>query len=279
MRMAGSLYDIYQRLRQHFGALYGAQAVRAWWPIFGDDPCFEMVLGAVLVQQTRWEAVETTVLRLRDAGQLAPAALAHAHHEHLVELLRGVAFYTQKAHGIIRISDYLCTHYQGDAARLLARATATVRPELLALPRIGPESADVIMLYAGNHPVFVVDEYTRRMLQRVQPCWERSGGAAVADWHRARYTVVRQHIEQELAHPPALPVATMEQFYGDYHALINELCVRYCLARRPRCDGPPSRRVYSSQAGRNSYLEHTEGCPLRGICAFYAAERSTASGG
>ena len=131
--------------------------------------------------------------------------------------------------------------------------TVDLRPELLGLPRIGPETCDVIMLYAGGHPVFVVDEYTRRLFERVAP--------QLLVW-RAPYEQLRLAVEADLCGSAAL--------YAELHAQINEACVRYCLSR-PRCDGPPARRVYSAQAGRESYLASDAGCPLRGVCAWYQA--------
>jgi endonuclease-3 related protein len=274
--MPGSLQHIYAILQQHFGTLHDEAAPSAWWPIFGDEPLFEMLLGAVLVQQTRWETVEGAIVRLRDASLLAPSALARATADTLAPLLRPVAFYTQKAVGIITISAHICASHDGSLAAMLAQPTASLRRELLDLPRIGPETADVIMLYAGNHPVFVVDEYTRRLFGRIAPeLSSEPSDAPHFDWQRARYDVVRARIEQELASTldgsgptPTSKMRRWEALYADYHALINEQCVRYCLAR-PRCDGPPARRVYSRQAGRESYLERHEGCPLRPICTFH----------
>lgn len=276
--MPGSLYHIYITLRQHFGSN------PAWWPIFSDDGPFEMLLGAVLVQQTRWETVEQAILRLRAAGLLAPQALAEADARQVATLLRPVAFYTQKAAGIIAISAYLCERYDGMLTRLLAQPTATLRRELLSLQRIGPETADVILLYAGGHPVFVIDEYTRRVFGRIQPALHDEHPL---DWRHARYDVVQKRIEHELTWnetrqrdgapaPEArrtAPDSPLQHLYADYHALINEHCVRYCLARNPRCDGPPARRVYSIQAGREAYLDRHDGCPLRAICAFYQNHR------
>lgn len=266
--MPGSIADIYHALRQHFGLLPN------WWPIFGDDAPFEKLLGAVLVQQTRWEAVEQAVLQVRDAGLLSPAALAEADPYTLALLLRPVAFYRQKAAGIREICRYLCQHYQGSTAALLQQPTADLRRELLALPRIGPETADVILLYAGQHPVFVVDDYTRRLLGRIDP----AAATPPVDsfrWDRSRYQHVQAHIEQELASAPDTTREDRQQLYADYHALINEQCVRYCVARRPRCDGPPSRRVYSIQHGRPTYHERHDGCPLRPICAYYQAQQAS----
>lgn len=265
--MPGSLQGIYAALRQHFGSLYGDLAATVWWPIFSDNPPFEIVVGAVLVQQTRWETVEGAILRLHDAGLLAPCTMAQAIRAQVAELLRPVAFHTQKAPGLIAIGAHLCTAYNGDLLALLARPTPAVRRELLALPRIGPETADVIMLYAGQHPVFVVDEYTRRLFGRIAPDLTRT---TPIDWRQVRYAVMQSGIEQEL-HTVAPPHA-VAIFYADYHALINEQCVRYCLVR-PQCDGPPARRVYSRQDGRQSYLNRTDGCPLRDICAFYQEQQ------
>lgn len=265
--------SVYERLRDHFGP------PNNWWPVFGDDGPFEMLLGAVLVQQTRWEAVEDAIIRLRDAGLLAPHALAAAEPVALGLLLRPVAFYSQKAPGIITISKYLVDHYDGSLPRMLAQPTAPLRRELLALPRIGNETADVILLYIGGHGIFVVDDYTRRLLGRVAHGDEQAAIAHESefisppfDWARARYVAVQEQIQNALATPHALPPGELAQLYADYHALINEACVRYCLTR-PRCDGPPARRVYSRQADRESYLQRHDGCPLRPICGWYKANR------
>lgn len=262
---AASLGAIYALLRERFGALHGPDAARPWWPIYGDDPPFEMIVGAVLVQQTRWETVEAAVLRLIAAGLLSPPALAAADPAALAGLIRPAAFHTQKAPGLIAIAEHICRHYGGSTAAMLARPTAELRAELLALPRIGRETCDVIMLYGGGHPVFVIDEYTRRLFERVQPESAGNGGAAREIW-RAPYEALRVYIEAELAAEP--PEADPAVLFAEYHAQINEACVRYCLSR-PRCDGPPARRIYSRQEGRESYLDSHAGCPLRPVCAHY----------
>jgi hypothetical protein len=117
-----------------------------------------------------------------------------------------------------------------------------------------------------------------------------SGDAAAFDWARARYERVQEHITRELAASGSEEShghdghgseageleagGSLCQVYAAYHALINEQCVRYCTARRPRCDGPPGRRVYSVQKGRESYLDRRDGCPLREVCAFYQQRSS-----
>lgn len=266
-----SLAEIFARLRAHFGPLTGPGAARPWWPIFGTDAPFEMLVGAVLVQQTRWETVEGAILRLLAAGLLSPRAIASATTETLAELIRPAAFYGQKATGLIAIARHIVAGYDGDTARMLARPTAQVRAELLHLPRIGLETCDVILLYAGAHPVFVIDAYTRRLFERVAPALNSGadGGPTPAPppWHRP-YESLRRSIETELRHDGQFSAYDAAALYAEYHAQINEVCVRYCLTR-PRCDGPPARRVYSRQEGRESYLGRQDGCPLRPVCAWY----------
>ncbi|NJM06506.1 Fe-S cluster assembly protein HesB [Candidatus Gracilibacteria bacterium] len=258
--MNHALINIYTQLRAFFGPLHGPDAAQPWWPLFGENAAFEIVLGAVLVQQTRWEAVEGAIERLFANGYRTPADFATAQVEELIALLRPVAFPTQKAVGLVAIAQHFVAYYKGDVLTLLARSTMELRSELLALPRIGRETADVIMLYASGHAIFVVDEYTRRLGERVAP--------EALPW-RAPYDTLRIAIEGELArtdndHAP---------LYADFHAQINEVCVRFCLSK-PRCDGPPARRVYSHQPGRNAYLDRHDGCPLRAVCAFYQKELS-----
>ncbi len=183
--LRGRLLAMYAALHRHFGH------EPHWWPIYTDTPQFEIIVGAVLVQQTRWETAEAAVVRLRDAGLLTPAALAAADTAALAGLLRPCAFYTQKALGLQAICCHLLDHYGGDVTRLLAQDRAPLRAELLALPRIGPETADTIMLYAGSHPVFVVDAYARRLFARL-------GLLPGFDFTRAPYDAIQRLIEAAL---------------------------------------------------------------------------------
>lgn len=247
--------EVYRRLVSHFGVLYGPDAHQPWWPIISPNPQLEIVIGAVLVQQTRWETVEGAIERLYQAGLIDLPALARATVADIAELIYPCAFYRQKAAGLIALARAISERY-GDVATMLRRPTAMLRRELLTLPRIGPETADVIMLYAGDHPLFVVDAYTRRIFARLVPdeiAWERAG-----------YHQVQHIVEAALPSDP--------QLLADFHAQLNELAVRYCLSR-PRCDGPPARRVYSRQPGRNSFLDRHDGCPLRSVCAWYQGHR------
>jgi endonuclease-3 related protein len=226
--------DVYQRLVDHFGLLYGPAARQPWWPVISSDPQLEIIIGAVLVQQTRWETVEDALAHLYEAGLIELAALAKAAPELVATLIFPCAFYRQKAGGLVALANAIRERY-GDVATMLRRPTATLRAELLTLPRIGQETADVIMLYAGQHPLFVIGY---------------------------------QHVQQVLM--AQLPIDA--QLFADFHAQLNELAVRYCLSW-PRCDGPPARRVYSRQPGRNSFLDRHDGCPLRPVCGWYQQHR------
>jgi len=261
---------LYDALYAHFGH------EPHWWPIVSDTPQFEILIGAVLVQQTRWETVEAAVLRLRDAGLLSPAALAAANTAALAALIRPCAFHTQKAPGLQAICRYLVERYDGDIGALLAQERAPLRAELLALPRIGRETADTIMLYAGGHPIFIVDAYARRLLARLDL-------APGFDFARARYDAVQELVEGALTDPIvdcrlqiadyAPPIynlqSTICNFYHNFHALIIEECIHHCLATSPLQDRPGAKRVFVDPRKCAEHCLACQGCPLRAMCATY----------
>lgn len=272
--------DLRRRLLSLYGALYAHFGHEPhWWPIVGDAPQFEILVGAVLVQQTRWETVEAAVVRLRDAGLLGPAAIAAADSADLAALIRPCAFHGQKAPGLQAICRHVLERYGGDLSAMLAQERAPLRAELLALPRIGPETADTIMLYAGGHPVFVVDAYTRRLFARLDL-------APGFDFLRARYEAIQDLVEGALAQEdtetrrhgdtgadnislsPGLP-ASRSEFFWDFHALIVEECIHHCLATRPRHDQPGAKRVFVDPRKCAEHCLECQGCPLRAMCGLY----------
>jgi endonuclease-3 related protein len=277
LQLSDRLLALYEALDAHFGH------EPHWWPLVSDTPQFEILIGAVLVQQTRWEAVEAAVLRLREAGLLSPAALAAADTAALAALIRPCAFHTQKAPGLQAICRYLMERYDGDLGALLARERAPLRAELLGLPRIGRETADAIMLYAGGHPLFIVDAYARRLLARL-------GLAPELDLIRAPYDAVQGLIEGALAgaigdrefavRDYLLPIPSAQPqvvyFYRNFHALIVEECIHHCLAVSPRQDRPGAKRVFVDARKCAEHCLTCQGCPLRAICATY--QRQTLDG-
>ncbi len=248
-----------------------------WWPVITDDPPFEVLVGAVLVQQTRWDTVETAIIRLRDAGLMSPERLATVTTDSLAALIRPCAFHAQKATGLHAICREIVQEYDGDTTRLLTGDRMTVRNRLLALPRIGRETADTIMLYGGGWSLFVVDAYTRRLFARLDL-------APGFDFLRAPYDAVQRLVEHALI--PLLPdvsITVRENFhvhraieangsstffFAQFHALIIEACVHHCLARHPRCNRPGARRTFADPRKCATHCLTCSGCPLREHCAF-----------
>jgi endonuclease-3 related protein len=274
--LRGQLLKLYTALYDHFGH------EPHWWPIVSDTPQLEILIGAVLVQQTRWETVEAAIVRLRHAGLLALDALAAADPAALAALIRPCAFHPQKAPGLQAIARAILDRHGGDLAALLAQPRAPLRAELLTLPRIGRETADTIMLYAGGHPVFIVDAYARRLFARLDL-------APGFDFMRARYDDVQALIEEAMTEesrdwraemreyilPIPDPQSPIANFYRSLHALIVEECIHHCLATNPRRDRPGARRAFVDPRKCAEHCVGCQGCPLRGICASYASGATT----
>ncbi|WP_421621578.1 endonuclease III domain-containing protein [Alkalilimnicola ehrlichii] len=197
------LHAIYRALRDHHGHL-------DWWPGNG---CFEIAVGAVLTQNTAWSNVEKAITRLRERRLLAPEAMLDCPQEALAEVIRPSGYFNVKARRLLA----LCRAWQdaGGEAGLAALDTATLRQRLLAVHGVGRETADDILLYAFERPVFVIDAYTRRIFSRL--------GLVDGD---PGYEPLRAAFERALGPDVAL--------YNDYHAQIVALGKATCRPR-PRC--------------------------------------------
>jgi endonuclease-3 related protein len=188
---------------------YGPQH---WWP--GDSP-FEVIVGAILTQSAAWGNVEKALANLKGEGVLSPQELYHLPEDRLAQLIYPSGYYNAKARKLKAFVRQLVEVYQGDLDRLFARDIAALRPELLALHGIGPETADSILLYAGAKPVFVIDAYTRRSAARL--------GLAPAN---ASYAALQTLFMANL--PPQVPLL------NEYHALLVRLGKEACR-KVPRC--------------------------------------------
>lgn len=204
------LEEIYRRL----DAAYGDQH---WWP--GATP-FEVAAGAVLTQNTAWANVEKAIANLTRAGALAPEKLAALAPAEVAPLIRPAGYYNVKARRLRAFVDFLFAEYNGDVATMAAEELAVLRPKLLAVHGVGPETADSILLYACGLPTFVVDAYTRRVLARHR----------LAD-EAATYDELKGFFESNLERDVAL--------YNQYHALLVRLGRERCRRRAPRCAGCP----------------------------------------
>lgn len=210
-----------ERLRAMYAALLAAYGTRSWWP--ADTP-FEVILGAFLTQATAWRSVERSIANLRAAGFLTVEGIRAIPEENLREVIRPSGFVLRKAASIKTFVRFLDEHYGGSLDRMAAQPTAILRPELLALPGVGPETADAILLYALGHPVFVVDEYLRRVATRHELV---AANARYAELQAlGDRTIASDTHEETVRHA------------NELHALIVEVGKRHC-GTVPRCEGCP----------------------------------------
>lgn len=207
---ARALRRYYRRLHRHFGRQH-------WWPA---RTRLEMILGAVLTQNTSWRNVEKALGNLRRARALSAAKLLRFPARRLTTLLRPAGYFRQKTRFVRSFLKHLERNYGGSVARLLRRPAPELRSELLGLPGIGPETADSILLYAGGHPVFVIDAYTRRILTR----------------HRLAPEGARYDELQDFFHRHLPPEAKL---FNEFHALLVAAGKNYCHRQNPDCPACP----------------------------------------
>ena len=199
--------DIYRALL----ARYGPQG---WWP--GETP-FEVMVGAVLTQNTNWGNVEKAIGNLKRAGKLSPKAIHGMPEAELAGLVRPSGYFNIKARRLKAFVTYFVERHGGSVARMKKEDCGKLRDEILSVNGIGPETADSILLYALECPVFVVDAYTKRIFSRHGFFPESAGYHEVQ-----RYFVDRLPCDAGL--------------YNEYHALIVRLAKERCAKRAGRCE-------------------------------------------
>jgi endonuclease-3 related protein len=248
------LIDRKGQIRACFLALQQAWGPQHWWP--AKTP-FEVIVGAYLTQNTSWTNVEKALNALRAAGSLSAAGVRQLPLGRLEKLIRPSGYFRQKAQRLKTFIRYLDQNYRGSLKKMFGQPTEKLRTELLSLNGVGPETADSILLYAGLHPVFVVDAYTRRVFERheIIPA-------------TASYDEIRLQFEEALApirdqslppletefdndsfRPPVHPPSTMSQakrsteaqIYAEMHGLIVQAGKHFCLKKAPRCKDCPLR--------------------------------------
>jgi len=213
-----------RRLMAVYRRLHAAHGPQHWWP---GDSAFEIMVGAVLTQNTAWTNVEKAITNLKAAKALSPKAIAAAPHHRLAAWLKPSGYFNIKAKRLRAFCTWLIR--QGGAQRIARLPTQVLRAELLKVHGIGPETADDMLLYAFNRPVFVIDAYTRRLFQRL--------GLIQGD---ENYEALRKLFETALV--------TDAPLFNEYHALIVMHAKDVCR-KRPLCGacklGPlcPSREL------------------------------------
>jgi endonuclease-3 related protein len=215
-----------QRLRQMHDDLVAAYGPQHWWP--AKTP-FEVILGAYLTQNTSWKAVERSLNNLRAADALTIDGLRSLPLRKLQRLIQPSGFYTRKAPALKAFVAMLDEQFAGSLDSLAAAPTATLRTRLLALPGVGPETADAILLYALGHPVPVADEYLRRITERHRllvpaPGHNRKG-------YESLTALTRQAFADD-AH------RNQARLFNEFHALTVAVGKAHCR-RTPHCAGCP----------------------------------------
>ncbi|MEN8265308.1 MAG: endonuclease III domain-containing protein [Nitrospirota bacterium] len=209
----GLLIDIYNTLFSAFGPQH-------WWP---GDTAFEVAVGAVLTQNTNWGNVERAIQNLKREKVLNSKALNKMQHKKLASLIRPAGYFNIKAERLKNFLAYLSNHYSGSMKKMKARDLHDLREELLSVNGIGPETADSILLYALDKPVFVIDAYTKRVLTR----------------HNLVPEKATYHEMQELFQNN---ISTDVRLYNEYHALFVMVGKDYCKPK-PKCSGCPLENI------------------------------------
>ena len=196
-----------------YKALYQAYGPQHWWP---GNTRLEVILGAILTQNTAWTNVEKAIQGLKNKNLLLFSSLKIVSHKKLANAIRPAGFFNVKADRIQHFVAFLKRRYRGSLRKLLSQPVGKAREELLAIHGIGRETADSILLYAAEKPIFVVDAYTRRIFHRL----------GVLDGQED-YDEIRRRFESEIPKKPSL--------YNEYHALIVTHAKEVCR-KKPLCE-------------------------------------------
>ncbi|MBL7152332.1 MAG: endonuclease III domain-containing protein [Phycisphaerae bacterium] len=203
------LAEIYQLLFDRFGPQH-------WWP--GETQC-EIVIGAILTQNTSWANVEKAIANLKAADRLTPEALYNLDHARLAELIRPAGYFNIKAKRLKSFLNWFFENYDGRLTDLEGVNTYQLRAELLSVKGIGPETADSILLYAFDRPVFVVDAYTARIAVRHHLIEPDAGYGQLQD-------LFQSNLQQDV------------HLFNEYHALLVRLGKDFCKPK-PKCPACP----------------------------------------
>lgn len=215
-----------ERVRAMHDRLFAAYGPQLWWP--AHTP-FEVIVGAYLTQNTSWKVVERSLDNLRVAGALTIEGMRAVSIEKLQELIRPSGFITRKAPALKAFVAMLDAEFSGSLDVLSASSTAMVRARLLALPGVGPETADAILLYALGHSVPVADEYLRRIAERHDLLGEAPGRNRRG--YDALVELTAQAFEQDAAQD-------RRQLFNEFHALTVTVGKAHC-GRVPDCTHCP----------------------------------------
>jgi len=204
------LMQIYQTLLDHFGP-------RGWWP---GDSRLEIILGAILTQAVAWKNVKKAIDNLKENELIDIVCLEEIEETGLAELLKPALYHRQKAKKLKATVNFITREYNQDLDLMFDNSLVELRPKLLSVWGIGPETADSILLYAGNKRIFVVDAYTCRIFSRLGMVPEN------VTYHEMQ-EFMQKYVEPEI------------DIYNEYHALLVALGANYCKKSKPICNKCP----------------------------------------
>lgn len=194
-----------------YDKLYAEFGPQHWWPAASP---FEVMVGAILTQNTSWKNVEKAVANLKKEKMLSVRKLSSARKSKIARLIRPSGYFNQKAERLQLFARHLAKRHGASVKRFFARDLPAIREELLALKGIGPETADSMLLYAGNKPVFMIDLYTQRIMERLG-LHEDLSYHGLQDFFHA--SLRRDH-----------------RLFNEYHALLVKFAQEYCR-KKPLC--------------------------------------------
>ncbi|MFH0877541.1 MAG: endonuclease III domain-containing protein [Candidatus Omnitrophota bacterium] len=197
---------IYRRMHERFGP-------QGWWP--GDSP-FEVAIGAILTQNTSWDNVEKAIGNLKGARRLSFSRMHSLSQRQLSRLIRPAGYYNIKARRLKNFLDFLNKEYQGRLENMRSKDIVFLRRQLLSVNGIGPETADSVLLYALDKPIFVIDAYTRRIFSRHHLLKEDSDYQDIQDFFM-------RHLSPQ------------GKLFNEYHALLVKCAKEFCRKSKAHC--------------------------------------------
>ena len=219
-------------IKQIYGNLYSFFGPQHWWPVTLDKDIapkyhkniklnekqkLEICFGAILAQNTSWKNAEKAIIQLNKNQLIDVKKIIKINNKELAEIIKSSGYHNQKANKLKNFCLFLLKNYNGSIEKLFRSSIEKLRNELLSINGIGPETADSIMLYAAEKPIFVVDAYTKRIMSRV---------GYTEDTYEKLQKLFMENLELN------------EKLFNEYHALFVEFGKNYCK-KNPLCNGCP----------------------------------------
>ncbi len=220
VNISRKLHEIFQRLYEFWGP-------QNWWPA---ETKFEMVVGAILTQNTSWSSVEKAIFNLKKANILSIEGILQTPDQILAQLIRPTGYYNQKVKRLKDFCNFLKNEFDSDLQKLFSLEISKLREKLLSQKGIGYETADSIILYGAEKPIFVVDAYTKRLFFRL----------GLIQSEIISYNDLQMLIMTNIKHDTYI--------FNEFHALIVKHCKHLCVKKNAKCDM----------------------CCLKYLCAYYS---------